>query len=70
MQSFYEVTDVKMQVTYTRYDVDESGNKRILTEQTVGYVGLHTKEELLAAARARIEPGHEIEVVVNPKINL
>lgn len=70
MKSFYEISAVKMQVSYTRYDINDDGSKRILTEQTIGYNGLMTTDELMTEAKARIEPGHDIEVVVSPKINI
>lgn len=67
MKQVYEITEVKMLVTYSRYDLRDDGTKDLMHLQTRMHDGLLSAEELKAEALTRCDAG--IEVVVAEKLN-
>lgn len=57
MEQFYEVTSVKMLVTYTRFEKSADGEKNVMHVQTRVHEKLLTKEELVSEAQTRCDEG-------------
>lgn len=63
MQQIYEISKVQTLVTYSRFDINENGEKTRHHEQTLVHDGLKTQEELVEEAKSRVDQGIEVKVL-------
>ncbi len=61
---YYEISQVKTVVGFTRFDIDAHGGREVKTNQIITYDNLLTLDQLKDIAENKIEPGQNIAVVV------
>lgn len=68
MEQIYEISKVITLVTYTRYEINEKGEKVLKHSQTKPLNGLFTKDELIKEAESRCLPEENIKVVIDENL--
>lgn len=69
MKQIYQISKVNLQVTFTRYNVNEDGSVDLKHTQALSFPKLLSMEQLVEDAKTRIEPGQDIEVEVSKTLN-